>query len=158
VATRTSKQTKVDDLVDEFRVSGSQDRAFDNLAARRLGVNLTDLHCLSIIQRSGGLTAGRLATEAGLTSGAITGVIDRLEHAGYAQRTRDPGDRRKVTVAVTPAFHAVADHIWAPVKQDWDTVLAGRFTAQQLDTIIDFLRTTNDIARRHSERVADEPG
>src|SRR3954451_11546977 len=101
---RSTKQTRIDALVDEFRHNGNLDRAFDNLAARRLGVNVTDLDCLNVIERRGSLTAGELATEAGLTSGAITGVIDRLERAAFPRRTRDPDDRRRVTVAVTPEF------------------------------------------------------
>jgi DNA-binding MarR family transcriptional regulator len=156
MATRPTKQAKVDDLVDEFRIGGNQDRAFDNLAAQRLGVNLTDLHCLNIIEERGGVTAGELAAEAGLTTGAITGVIDRLERAGYAARTRDGGDRRKVTVGVTDAFYATAGEIWGPLKADWDRLLTGRFTAAQLDTVIDVLRTTNEIARRHMDRVRDD--
>jgi DNA-binding MarR family transcriptional regulator len=156
MANPSTKQTKVDELVDEFRTSGNQDRAFDNLAAARLGVNLTDLHCLNIIERSGGLTASALAAQAGLTSGAITGVIDRLERAGYARRERDAGDRRRVMIAVTPAFYAAADQIWGPLRADWDTVITRRFTAQQLDTVIAFLRTANDLARRHMDRVRDE--
>src|SRR5882762_8719381 len=108
MSSRPTKQTKIDELVDAFRVSGNQDRAFDNLAAQRLGVNLTDLHCLNVIERRGSVTAGELAADAGLTSGAITGVVDRLERAGYARRERDPDDRRRVGVAVTPAFHAAA--------------------------------------------------
>jgi DNA-binding MarR family transcriptional regulator len=156
MATRPTKQTKIDELVDAFRISGNQDRAFDNLAAQRLGVNLTDLHCLNIIERRGGLTAGELAAEAGLTTGAITGVIDRLEHAGYARRERDPGDRRKVSVSVTPDFYAAAGKLWGPLKQDWDTVLARRFTSDELDAVIEFLRTTNEVTGRHMERVRAE--
>jgi DNA-binding MarR family transcriptional regulator len=156
MANRPDKQQKIDDLVDEFRLSGNEDRAFDNLAAQRLGVNLTDLHCLSIIQRRGGLTAGELAAEAGLTSGAITGVIDRLERAGYARRARDPDDRRKVSVGVTPEFSAAAGKIWGPVKQDWDELLTSRFTTRQLEDVIDFLRATNALTRRHTERVRSE--
>ena len=68
--------------------------AFDALAARRLGVNTTDLHCLNILESRSGLTAGELALEAGLTSGAVTGVVDRLERAGYARRTADPRFQR----------------------------------------------------------------
>jgi DNA-binding MarR family transcriptional regulator len=155
---RPTKQTKIDDVVDEFRVSGNQDRAFDNLAAQRLGVNVTDLHCLNVIGRRGSLTAGELAADAGLTSGAITGVIDRLERAGYARRERDADDRRRVSVEVTPAFHAAAAGIWGPVKHDWDAALTSRFTGEQLDVVIAFLRATNDITRRHMERVDDELG
>jgi DNA-binding MarR family transcriptional regulator len=57
---------------------------------------------LNIVESRGGLTAGELATAAGLTTGAITGVIDRLERAGYARRVRDSRDRRKISLEVTP--------------------------------------------------------
>jgi hypothetical protein len=62
MSTSSTKQAKVDRVVDAFRRTGTLDRAFDNLAARRLGINLTDLDCLSAIQRRGSLTAGELAT------------------------------------------------------------------------------------------------
>jgi DNA-binding MarR family transcriptional regulator len=83
-------------------------------------------------------------------------VIDRLEHAGYARRARDPDDRRKVSVGVTPEFYAAADKLWGPLKQDWDTVLARRFTGEQLDAVIDFLRATNEVTARHIDRVGSE--
>src|SRR5215204_4290045 len=60
---RRPKSELVNELVSEFRISGNQDSAFDNLAAERLGMNRTDLHCLNIIENSGGLTAGELAAE-----------------------------------------------------------------------------------------------
>src|SRR5438270_8749054 len=103
MAPRKSKRELVDELIREFRISGNQDSAFDNLAAQRLGVNETDLHCLNIIENRGGLTAGELAAQSGLTNGAITGVLDRLERAGYARRVADPADRRRVNVEVSPA-------------------------------------------------------
>jgi DNA-binding MarR family transcriptional regulator len=154
MSSRPTKQTKIDALVDAFRLNGNLDRAFDNLAARRLGVNLTDLQCLSVIQSRGGVTAGELAVEAGLTSGAITGVIDRLERAGYAARQPDPEDRRRVTIAVTPAFYAAAEGIWAPAKQDWDATLAARFSGAELDVALRLLEVTNDVARRQLDRLA----
>jgi DNA-binding MarR family transcriptional regulator len=153
---RSPKQTKIDELVDAFRTSGNLDRAFDNLAAQRLGVSLTDLDCLNVIERAGSVTAGRLAADAGLTTGAITGVIDRLERAGFARREPDPTDRRRVTVAVTPAFYAAAGGIWGPVKADWDRTIAGRFTGVQLDVIVAFLEVTSDLTRRHMERLEQD--
>ena len=84
---------------------------------------------------------------------AVTGVVDRLERAGYARRTADPRDRRKVKVEVTPAFYERAEEIWAPLKREWDEVLARRFTARELEDVITFLRATNDLARRHVERL-----
>jgi DNA-binding MarR family transcriptional regulator len=155
MSSRPTKQSKIDALVTAFRVNGNLDRAFDNLAAQRLGVNLTDLLCLNVIESRGGVTAGELAAESGLTSGAITGVVDRLERAGYAQRTRDPADRRRVAIAVTPAFYEAAAGIWGPVKEDWDTTLAARFTAAELDVVMAFLEATDDVTRRHLARLAD---
>ena len=155
MASRRSKSELVDELIREFRASGNQDNAFDNLAAERLGVNETDLHCLNIIENGSGLSAGELAARSGLTPGAITGVIDRLERAGFARRVPDPTDRRRVTVEVTPAFNKAAERIWGPMAADWHSALAERFTTEELDRIIDFLRATIEVGRRHMERLRE---
>jgi DNA-binding MarR family transcriptional regulator len=150
---RRQKKDLIDSLVSEFRAAGNQDSAFDNLAAERLGVSRTDLHCLNTIENAGGLTAGQLAEEVALTTGAVTGVVDRLERKGYARRAADPDDRRRVRIEVTPRFYARADRIWGPLKADWDAVLAARFTAEQLERIIEFLRATTEVGRKHLERL-----
>ena len=150
---RKPKRDLIGELISEFRIAGNQDSAFDNLAAERLGVNRTDLHCLNAIENAGGLTAGQLAAETGLTSGAVTGVIDRLERAGFARRVSDPDDRRRVKVEVTPKFYGRADKIWGPLAADWESSLADRFSAEQLERAIEFLRTTNEVGRRHMDRL-----
>jgi DNA-binding MarR family transcriptional regulator len=150
------KQQLIQGLITAFRASGNQDSAFENLAADRLGVNRTDLHCLNAIENAAGLTAGELAAEAGLTSGAVTGVIDRLERAGFARRVPDPTDRRRVKVEVTPEFYARAERIWGPLAAEWEATLANRFTAAELARITDFLRLTNEVGKRHLDRLAEE--
>jgi DNA-binding MarR family transcriptional regulator len=150
-----SKDGLIEELITTFRVSGNQDAAFDNLAADRLGVNRTDLHCLNAIENGGGLTAGQLASEAGLTTGAVTGVIDRLERAGYARRIPDPTDRRRVRLEVTPEFYARAGEIWGPLAADWKAALAS-FTDAELERITEFLRVTNEVGRRHMDRLTDD--
>jgi DNA-binding MarR family transcriptional regulator len=152
---RRDKKKLIEELISEFRTSGNQDSAFDNVAAERLGVNRTDLHCLNIIQNAGGVTAGELATEAGLTSGAVTGVIDRLERVGFARRISDPDDRRRVKIEVTPKFYSRADKIWGPLASDWESKLGSGFTAEQLEHILEFLRATNEVGRRHLDRLAE---
>jgi DNA-binding MarR family transcriptional regulator len=149
------KSKLVEELVSEFRVATNQDAAFDNVAARRLGVNETDLHCLNLIENSGGLTAGELARDAGLTTGAVTGVIDRLERVGYARRVPDPHDRRRVKLEVTPRFYARADKIWGPVAKEWAKTLGDRFTAEELQRIIEFLRATTELGRAHLDRISE---
>jgi DNA-binding MarR family transcriptional regulator len=150
---RRAKRELVDELIREFRLSGNQDTAFDHLAAERLGVNETDLHCLNIIESNGGLTAGELANRAGLTNGAVTGVLDRLERAGFATRVADPSDRRRVNVEVTPAFYTHAERIWGPMAADWQSTLAARFTTEELERIADFLHMTIEIGRRQLDRL-----
>ena len=148
----SNKKSKlIDELIGEFRVSGNQDDAFDNLAARRLGVNETDLHCLNIIENSGGLTAGELAEQAGLTTGAVTGVVDRLERAGFARRASDPEDRRRVKLEVTPKFYARADKIWGPMARDWAD--GARQTVHRRGT-----RARDRVPAGHERARAQAPG
>jgi DNA-binding MarR family transcriptional regulator len=150
---RTQKKELIGELISEFRIATNQDSAFDNLAAERIGLNRTDLHCINIVENSGGLTAGALATESGLTTGAVTGVIDRLERAGYARRVPDPADRRRVKLEVTPKWYARAEKIWGPVASDWATRLGGRFSAEELEQVIEFFRTSNELSRVHLDRL-----
>jgi DNA-binding MarR family transcriptional regulator len=72
---------------------------FSEQMASQLGVSTTDLECLNLVAAGGDVTAGALATRTGLTTGAITGAIDRLERAGLVERRKDDADRRKVLVA-----------------------------------------------------------
>src|SRR5688572_33153636 len=89
-------------VVSAMRVFSSQSVLYTTATADALGVNLADLLCAGIISVTGPVTAGRLAELTGLTTGAITGVIDRMEQAGYARRIADPSDRRRVIVELIP--------------------------------------------------------
>jgi DNA-binding MarR family transcriptional regulator len=150
----TPKQQLIGRLIAAFRNAGNLDGAIEDRAAERLGIGAADLRCLNVIENSGGLTAGELAREVGLTTGAVTGALDRLERAGYARRAPDPGDRRRVRVMVTPEFRARADELWGPLAADWHRQLAARFTAAELGTIVAFLELTGEIGGRHLDRLA----
>ena len=75
---------------------------FGQTVANAVGISSSDLECLDFLNLEGRVTAGRLAEVTGLTTGAITGVVDRLEKAGLVRRERDPDDRRKVFIAIVP--------------------------------------------------------
>lgn len=143
------KQQLIAHLIAAFRDAGNLDGAFEEAAAARLGIGAGDLRCLNAIENAGGLTAGELSREVGVTSGAVTGSVDRLEAAGFARRVADPADRRRVRIEVTPKFRDRAAGIWGPVAADWHRQLAARFTAAELETAIEFLELTNAIGRRH---------
>jgi DNA-binding MarR family transcriptional regulator len=152
---RKSKRPLVGELIREFRVNGNLDNAFDALAAERLGISETDLHCINIIENSGGLSAGELAAQSGLTNGAITGVLDRLERAGFAQRVPDLSDRRRVQVEVTAEFYKRAQLIWGPIAEDLQATLDKRFTKDELERMTAFLRIMAEVGQRHLERLRE---
>lgn len=149
-----AKSEIIGELIAAYRNATNRDAAFDKLAAARLGLSLTDLQCINIVESRHGVTAGELAVESGLTTGAVTSVIDRLERAGYARRARDERDRRKVIVEVTDTFYARAGEIWGPVAAEWQTALAERFSAAELATIVAFLTQVDELGERHAARLA----
>ena len=81
-----------------MRKASSQGAMFAKIVADRAGISSADMDCIDFVNVEGRMTAGRLAELTGLTTGAITGVIDRLEKAGFVRRERDDSDRRKVFI------------------------------------------------------------
>ena len=93
-----SREETIHNIVDKFREMSIEAVMFHQALADELGLYITDHKCMDIIHRFGAMPAGRLGEMTGLTTGAITGMIDRLEKAGYVRRTNDPKDRRKTIV------------------------------------------------------------
>lgn len=153
---RKDKEALARELGDEFRINQNLNEVFDEAAAARLRVNSTGLRCLDIIQRLGQVTAGELAREAGLTTGAVTSVVDRLVDLGYAVREADPGDRRKVLISLTPAALEAVYEIWGPETREYIEQFTG-VPRVQLEQMIEFMREANEIQRRALERIR-EPG
>jgi DNA-binding MarR family transcriptional regulator len=143
---RLALLTRIGDL---SRSSQSATDLFDERVSEFLGINRTDGRCLDIIGRDGKVSAGQLSIEAGLTTGAVTAVIDRLEASGYVQRVRDPVDRRKVWVECTPHTNELTEIIFG-VYDLIGPIMMGRFTEEQLAGILAFLR----IGTRVNEELA----
>ena len=136
-----------------MRQSGSLMQLLSQAAADRIGINATDLNCLNILSFKGHMTAGELATATGLTTASITGVIDRLEEAGYVTRQRDPHDRRRVvvTLVLDRALHEVAS-VFLPVIRDWRE-MAARYSDDELRLIVDYYARMEQVLRAHLERL-----
>ena len=130
-----------------LRRTGSIMQLLGQVSAERIGINVTDLNCLNLLALSGHLTAGELARRSGLTTASITGVLDRLEDAGFVRRQRDAQDRRRVLVYLdaTRGLRDVAP-VFAPLVQAWRAV-AGEYTDEQLSLILDFQRQVEQIMR-----------
>ncbi|MGZ0150111.1 MarR family winged helix-turn-helix transcriptional regulator [Kribbella sp. WER1] len=147
-----SKQSLVAEIAGTIaRFQDATDRV-DAAAAGVLGVNRTDLLCLGLLVRGGPLTAGQLATEAGLSPAAMTAAIERMEQAGYAGRTRDEADRRRVLVAATPAAVRRLAEIYAPLEKLGSARLA-KYSVAELETIRDFLGAGIELQDHQAERI-----
>ena len=110
----------------------------NHVVAQRVGLGASDSQLISLLNLHGPLTPGRLAEYTGLTTGTVTGVIDRLERAGFVRRERDAADRRKVLVTPVPeAMAGLAEH-YRHHGELLDAVLGTRDEAQ-LRVIADFL-------------------
>ena len=127
-----------------MRDASGQGVLYSQAVAERLGMNSTDLECLDHILR-GPVTAGRLAELTGLTTGAITGVIDRLERIGLARRERDAHDRRKILVRVLPAVSKRVAPLFDPMQRSAMAVLS-KYRDDELGLILDFLTRARDAA------------
>jgi DNA-binding MarR family transcriptional regulator len=127
--------------LNEMRRAGDQ---LDEAVALQFGLNRTDLRCLGILYRRGRVTAGELAEESGLTPGAITTVLDRLEKGGYANRVADPADRRRVLVVSTVATREIGARIQGEVELAARALLEGRDPGE-LEVIREFLRGTRGV-------------
>src|SRR5262245_28053331 len=102
-----SHEKLIADFLREIRQFNGLGAFFFRAAAGRLGMNVTDLQVIDILEIMGPSTAGQLAELTGLTTGAITGMIDRLETNGLVRRESDPNDGRRVLVRLSPSEAAM---------------------------------------------------
>jgi DNA-binding MarR family transcriptional regulator len=140
-----------------IRKTGALFNLMGQAASDRVGINATDLNCLNILSFSGSLTAGELARATGLTTASITGVVDRLESAGFVRRERDPADRRRVVVSIVieKALAQVAT-IFAPMVADMQE-LASRYSDDDLRLIVEFYGQMEQVIRKHLTRLRERP-
>jgi DNA-binding MarR family transcriptional regulator len=129
--------------------------ALDQAASELMGINRTDARCIDIVLLRGRLTAGELAREAGLSPGAVTTALDRLERAGFARRVSDPEDRRRVLVEPTERIAELAELVYGPLR-DSGVVLMQRFSERQLKMITAFFEGAADIQLERALQVREQ--
>ncbi len=135
-----------------FRAYQTSNDNFDQAVADHVGMNRTDMRCIDLIDQAGGMTAGELARAAGLTTGAVTAVIDRLEKAGMARRVADPSDRRRVRLEVTPKLWEMTGPLMMPFIGESQTILDD-YSTEELERFTEFLRRVIEVQGRHTERI-----
>ena len=128
---------------------------------RQVGVQLaikdTDMDCLDLINRHGPLSPGALARQIGLHPATMTGILDRLERAGWIARERDPADRRAVTVRALPDRGSEMYHLFAGMNSAMDSICAD-YDEQQLKLLADFLHKATDAGLTATHTLAAGTG
>ena len=127
---------------------------FHETLARKAGMSAAETRCLGVLGRMGVATPGQLAQETGLTTGAITGIVDRLEKAGYAQREPNPDDRR--SLLIRPANQDKVNQILGPIYESLRTAMtemASHYTPEQLEVIARYLEDTTAVLRSETAKL-----
>ncbi len=148
----TRRQQLSDGMVAAGRGLGNASAMLNHAVAEWLGLNPTDWECVSVLFDRGPLTAGQLAKVTGLTTGAVTGLIDRLEAAGYVRSTRDPADRRRVIVELVPERLDEVFPVFAPMLADMVASHAA-FTDAQMEAVIEALPRRRGFCGRTPLRI-----
>ncbi|MEU2603666.1 MarR family winged helix-turn-helix transcriptional regulator [Streptomyces albus] len=142
-------------IYQEARTVATRQALADQAVAARLGIGSTDLLCLGVLDHAGPLTAGRLAELTGLTTGAVTGVVDRLEQAGFARRSKDPADRRKVIIHPESAQRERTGALYSPVLDALDA-WCQTHSEEELATVLDYLRSFSEALPVLTEHLRAE--
>jgi DNA-binding MarR family transcriptional regulator len=155
-----AREALLEELEHAVRRSSALGVIFGQTVANQAGVSSSDLECLDFLNLEGRVTAGRLAELTGLTTGAITGVIDRMEKAGFVRRARDESDRRKVFIEIVPENLARVgrfyEHLQRSMMELWSSYsdaelkLMLQFTTRGYETMlgaIEHLKTMTEPSK-----------
>jgi DNA-binding MarR family transcriptional regulator len=150
-----SKQEEtIQAIIQKHRDMSTETIMFHQNVADALGLHITDHKCLDLIRQYGAMPAGRLAELTGLTTGAITGIIDRLEKAGYVRRANDPKDRRRTIVEPTQnkKWERKIEAIFIPFHERMRKLLSS-YSDSELAFLLDVLSKSIELTREESKKL-----
>jgi DNA-binding MarR family transcriptional regulator len=140
------------EVLQELRALGTADDFMNEAAAAVLGIHTTDMHAGEVLDREGPMTIGELARKVGLSPGAATALVDRLEEAGFATREQDPTNRRRVLVQPSKEAGGRAYAVFGPLMRSTTSFLE-KYSEQELLLIRDFLRGAQAVITDHTETL-----
>lgn len=147
-----TREQLMHELMLALRDASAQGVLYSQAVASQIGISSSDLECLDVIVMRGPITAGGIAAATGLTGGAVTGLIDRLEQAKLVRREHDPDDRRKVMVRALPTVEQRIGPMFEPMGRTTSAVMA-RYTDEQIALILDFVARSSESTRTAMEEL-----
>jgi DNA-binding MarR family transcriptional regulator len=142
-------------IKDSLRELNSQLSVLNHHVGARLELRDVDLGCLELLARHGPLSPGALARHAGLHPATMTGIVDRLERAGWVARDRDPADRRAVLIRPLRDRGAELFRLYAGMNTAMDQVCAG-YSDEELTLLAGFLRRTTTAGQAATEALSSD--
>jgi DNA-binding MarR family transcriptional regulator len=138
-----------------IRETSAQATLLSNAIAQRVGITINDIECLDIINLNGPMTAGKIAKTTGLTTGAITGIVDRLCSAGLAVREPDPTDRRRVIVRVSDEPNNRVSPYYRSTKRRLEQICKS-YSESELLLLLQFYESSLDALREETAALRNK--
>lgn len=148
----SSQDEAIARLTTMLRRMGAASALHSQAVAKRVGLSSVDLECLDMILLAGPVTAGQIMEHTKLTSGAVTGLIDRLAKKGYVERAADPHDRRKVIVRIVPAAIRPLQQQFAPMAER-SAALMRQYSPEELELIAGFVEKGTALALERASEL-----
>jgi DNA-binding MarR family transcriptional regulator len=148
------REETIQAIVEKRREMSTETIMFHQNVADVLGLHITDHKCLDLIRQYGAMPAGRLAELTGLTTGAVTGIIDRLEKVGYVRRTNDPKDRRRTIIEPVrnKKWERKIEAIFIPFHERMHKLLSS-YSDSELAFLLDVLTKSIELTREESKKL-----
>ncbi len=129
---------------------------FHHAVGERMGLSATEHKAADILRRFGPMTAGELAEQTGLTTGAVTGLVDRLEREGFVKREHDKSDRRRVIIK--PIARGKFDEVqtlFSPLRDEMGKIFA-EYGTREKQAIADFALRAAEVFKEETDRMRRE--
>jgi DNA-binding MarR family transcriptional regulator len=148
------REETIQAIIEKRREMSTETIVFHQNVADVLGLHITDHKCLDLIRQYGAMPAGRLAELTGLTTGAVTGIIDRLEKAGFVRRANDPKDRRRTIIEPVrnKKWERKIEAIFIPFHERMHKLLSS-YTDSELAFLLDVLTKSIELTREESKKL-----
>jgi MarR family transcriptional regulator, organic hydroperoxide resistance regulator len=136
------------------QMASTETALFQQTAAAKYGLGITDMKTLSALQQEGAMTAGQLAKRLSLTTGAVTNVIDRLERQDLVKRAPDVRDRRKVIVTINQEKLDSGENVYLSMGEAFSNLLEN-YSTEQLEFLVRFYEATIELTKREIAKLAN---
>ena len=142
---------------EKFTEMSTETILFHQALADLLNLHITDHRCIYFLHSYGAMPAGRLAELTGLTTAAVTGIIDRLEEAGYVRRKNDPKDRRRTIVEPVrnKKLEKKLQMVFSPFHEKMYKLFSS-YSASELAFLLDALTKSIELTREESKKLRSD--